>query len=216
MKTSTKKLTSAAMLCAAAYILMFISKIIPAVSGFLQFDAKDVIIATGGFLLGPLYAVLISFVVVFLEFISVSSTGFIGFVMNFVSTASFCVTASLIYRYKKNITGAVIGLVSGTIVLTVLMVLWNYFITPIYMETPRSVVASMIPTVFLPFNLVKGFINSGLILIIYRPVVDTLRRAGLVELSSGAPKKKMSVSLVIGAVLLVIFIPILLSMAGIL
>jgi len=215
MRTSTKKLTSAAMLCAAAYILMFISKIVPAVSGFLQFDAKDVIIAIGGFLLGPLYATLISLVVVFLEFISVSSTGFIGFIMNFVSTASFCVTAALIYRYKKTIIGAVIGLLSATVVLTILMVLWNYFITPTYMEIPRSVVASMIPTVFLPFNLVKGFINSGLILVIYRPVVDTLRRAGLVELSSGAPKKKMSVSLIIGAVLLAIFIPILLSMAGI-
>jgi len=215
MKTSTKKLTSAAMLCAAAYILMFISKIIPAVSGFLQFDAKDVVISIGGFLLGPMYAVLISLVVVFLEFISIGSTGFIGLIMNFISTASFCVTAALIYRYKKTIFGAVWGLVAGTLALTALMLLWNYYITPIYMEIPRSVVASMIPTVFLPFNLVKGFINSGLILIVYRPVVETLRRAGLVESGSGSPKKKMSVSLVIGAVLLAVFIPVLLSMAGI-
>ncbi|MBR2404925.1 MAG: hypothetical protein IKA95_04645, partial [Clostridia bacterium] len=42
MKTSTKNLTSAAMLCAASYILMLLSKFVPQVAGFLQFDAKDV------------------------------------------------------------------------------------------------------------------------------------------------------------------------------
>ncbi|MBR2404981.1 MAG: ECF transporter S component, partial [Clostridia bacterium] len=108
---------------------------------------------------------------------------------------------------------AVGGLVVATLVLTALMLLWNYYITPIYMEIPRSVVVSMLPTVFLPFNLVKGFINSGLILLVYRPVVDTLRRTGLVAASAGAPKKKLSVSLLVGLVLLAVFIPVLLSMA---
>lgn len=214
MKPSTKNLTSAAMLCAASYILMLLSKSIPQVAGFLQFDAKDVTIAIGGFLLGPLYAVVISLVVTFLEFLSVSHTGVIGLIMNFLSTASFCATASCIYRRKKNITWAVAGLVIATMVLTALMLLWNYYITPLYMEIPRSVVASMLPTVFLPFNLVKGFINSGLILLVYRPVVGTLRRTGLVSGVSGAPKKKFSASLVVGIVLLAVFIPVLLSMAN--
>ena len=215
MKTSTKNLTSAAMLCAASYILMLLSKSIPQVAGFLQFDAKDVTIAIGGFLLGPLYAVIISLVVTFLEFVSVSHTGVIGLIMNFVSTASFCATASVIYRRKKNITWAVGGLVVATLVLTSLMLLWNYYITPIYMEIPRSVVVSMLPTVFLPFNLAKGFINSGLILLVYRPVVGTLRRTGLVASGANTPKKKLSASLVVGLVLLAVFIPVLLSMANI-
>ena len=37
------------------------------------------------------------------------------------------------------------------------MLLWNYLITPLY--TPgftRADIAAMLPTVFLPFNLVKG------------------------------------------------------------
>ena len=79
------------------------------------------------------------------------------------------------------------------------------------MKIPREAVAAMLPTVFLPFNLVKGFINSGLILLLYRPVVDTLRRAGLVEKTS-APKKKLSLSLVIGILFLVIFIPIFMTL----
>ena len=214
MKPSTKNLTSAAMLCAASYILMLLSKSIPQVAGFLQFDAKDVTIAIGGFLLGPLYAVVISLVVTFLEFLSVSHTGVIGLIMNFVSTASFCATASCIYRRKKNITWAVAGLVIATMVLTALMLLWNYYIAPIYTGWSRSDILPLLPTVFLPFNLVKGFINSGLILLVYRPVVGTLRRTGLVSGVSGAPKKKFSASLVVGIVLLAVFIPVLLSMAN--
>ena len=56
---TTKKLTSAAMLCAISYILMLLSKLVPQVAGFLQFDAKDVTITIGGFLLGPFYAIIL-------------------------------------------------------------------------------------------------------------------------------------------------------------
>ena len=64
--------------------------------------------------------------------------------------------------------------------LTVVMLLWNYLITPIYMEMDRAVVAAMLPTVFLPFNLVKGGLNMAVILLLYKPVVTALRRARLV------------------------------------
>ncbi len=80
-------------------------------------------------------------------------------------------------RTKK---GAVVGLTVGVVTLTVVMLLWNYLITPIYMHMDRSVVAAMLPTVFLPFNLVKGGLNMALTLILYKPVVTALRKARLV------------------------------------
>ena len=208
---STKKLTTAAMLCAVSYILMLASKVFPQVSGFLQLDVKDVSIAIGGFVLGTPYALVISLAVSFLEFISASDTGVIGLIMNFIATAAFCCTASIIYNRKRNLWSAVAGLVAATVVLTIIMLLWNYYITPMYMKIPREAVAAMLPTVFLPFNLVKGFINSGLILLLYRPIVETLRRAGLVEKTS-APKKKLSLSLIIGILFLAIFIPIFMTL----
>lgn len=211
MKMSTKKLTTAAMLCAVSYILMLASKVFPQVSGFLQLDVKDVSIAIGGFVLGTPYALVISLSVSFLEFISASDTGVIGLIMNFIATAAFCCTASIIYNRKRNLWSAVAGLVAATVVLTIIMLLWNYYITPMYMKIPREAVAAMLPTVFLPFNLVKGFINSGLILLLYRPIVETLRRADLVEKTS-APKKKLSLSLIIGILFLVIFIPIFMTL----
>lgn len=217
MNSKTKKITMIAMLSAMAYILMFISKIIPAVEGFLQYDAKDVIITMGGFILGPVYAVIISVVVSVLEFFTISGTGPIGLLMNIISTTAFSYTASVIYKKSKKISGAFLSLGIATITLTAVMLLWNYYITPIYMKIPREVIVPMLPTVFLPFNLVKGLINSGFILFSYKPIVSALQMAGMVEKKpSDAPVKKISVALVVGIILVIVFIPVILNMANVL
>lgn len=213
MKTNTKNLTSASVLCAFAYIVMLISKVIPEVAGFLQLDLKDVIIVSGGFILGPVYALVISFVVSLIELITVSNTGIIGMIMNLVSTAAFCCVASLIYKYFRTFKGAVASLAFGTLALTAVMLLWNYYITPLYMKVERDVVASMLIPVFLPFNLIKGLINSALTLILYSPLVKSLSKAGLIK-SYTASKKGgiISPAFIIGIVILAICIPFLLNL----
>ena len=92
--SNTKKLTTLAMLAALAYLIMVVGRI-PMVL-FLSYDPKDVIIAIGGFLFGPLEAFAISFVVSLIEMFTVSDTGIIGAVINFVSTSSFACTAAII------------------------------------------------------------------------------------------------------------------------
>lgn len=215
MNTKTKKLTTLAMLSAMAYVLMFISKIIPAVQGFLQYDAKDIVITIGGFILGPLYALIISVVVSVLELFTVSDTGIIGLIMNIISTAAFSCTAALIYHKVKSMKGAYLSLAVATIALTAVMLLWNYYITPLYMKIPREVITPMLPTVFLPFNLVKGLINSGFILFTYKPIVSALQKAGLVQTQT-AHKKMFMPALITGIILVVIFIPVILHMANVL
>ena len=71
--------------------------------------------------------------------------------------------------------------------MTVVMLLWNYIVTPGYMEVPRGLVVSMLIPLFLPFNLAKGAGNTILALILYKPVVGALRRAGLAPQSSFLP-----------------------------
>jgi len=213
MKIQTRKITAVAMLCALTYVFMFVSKIIPPLEGFLQYDAKDVVITIGGFIFGPLCALIISVVVAFLEFITVSHTGPIGLLMNVVSTVSFSFVASLIYYKKKTLGGAFLSLFFGTVTLVTVMLLWNYFITPLYMNVPREVIKTMLPTVFLPFNAVKGIINSGFILFMYRPVVLALQKAGLVEKKASNQKKSVfSVTFFIGIIIIVIFIPVIFYM----
>ena len=83
------------------------------------------------------------------------------------------------------------------------------------MHIPREVIKPMLPTVFLPFNLVKGLINSGFILFTYKPIVSGLQKAGLVQTKT-AQKKTFMPALITGIVLVVIFIPVILHMANVL
>ena len=180
-RTDVKTLTSLAMLTAIAYVVMLLSKMLPQVSGFLQLDLKDTIICIGGFVYGPLSAAVISIVVAVVEMFTYSDTGPIGCIMNVLATVSFCCTASFVYKKVHTKKGAVLGLALGVIALTAVMLLWNYLITPIYMNMDREeVVVPMLIPVFLPFNLVKGGLNMALTLVIYKPVVTALRKARLV------------------------------------
>ncbi|MBR3403719.1 MAG: ECF transporter S component [Firmicutes bacterium] len=172
------------MMAALAYIVMVFIRI-PVVL-FLKYEPKDVIITIGGFIYGPVAAFLISLIVSFVEMFTVSETGWIGAAMNLISTCSFACVAAAVYKKNHTLKGAVIGLVIGLISMVAVMMLWNYFLTPIYMGYPREAVAAMLPTAFLPFNLLKGGLNAALTMLLYKPVVITLRKAHLIPASTGA------------------------------
>ena len=180
----TKKLAVLAMLAALAMVAVMVCRI-PVVL-FLKYEPKDVIIALGGFLYGPLSAVAISVVTAFVEMFTISDTGFWGLVMNILSSCAFAGTASVIYQRRRTLGGAAVALFAGVAATTAIMLLWNYLITPIYMEVPRSEIVKLLIPAFLPFNLLKGTLNAGLLMILYQPVVTALRRAGLLAKSAVA------------------------------
>ena len=93
-RLNTKQLVTMAMLSGIAYVVMYLSKALPSVNGFLDFDFKDVIICIGGFIYGPLSAALMSILVAFIELVTISGTGLWGFLMNCLATCAFCCTAS--------------------------------------------------------------------------------------------------------------------------
>lgn len=181
MHTRTKKLMVLAILSALAYIVMMVGRI-PVVM-FLKYDPADVIITIGGFLYGPLSAFAISTVVSFVEMLTVSDTGVIGLVMNIISTCSFACTASCIYKSKRTITRAIIGLIAGWLLTTAVMLLWNYFIAPIYMRIPREEVANLLIPAFLPFNLLKGGLNAAMTMLLYKPIKRALYKSRLMLVS---------------------------------
>ena len=241
----SKKLVFAALMTALSFVFLLIGKFvlptgvisfIPA-APFLNYDPKDIIIVLAGFILGPLYSLVISVIVSFFEMIFVSSTGPIGFVMNVISTCFFACTASAIYKKIMNINkknanndgkkvnstvAAVVGLTAGVIAMTGAMVLWNYLITPLYQipnldsydsETAKQMVAEMrktvggmLLTVFVPFNAIKAFINMAFTLILYKPVISALKRAGLTDIigndKEGSLFKRPVVACAIGAFVL--------------
>jgi riboflavin transporter FmnP len=202
MQTRTKKLTIIGILSALTYVVMFFGRI--PVVGFLKYDPSDVVVAIGGFLLGPLTALAISVIVPVVEMLTVSDTGPIGALMNVISTASFACLAAYIYKKKHDMKGAVIGLASGVILMTVLMLLWNYAITPGYMGVEREDVVAMLVPMFLPFNLFKGGLNAAFAMLLYKPLSAILRKSHLLPPSEAKHEGHSKIN--VGVVLASLFV----------
>ena len=202
-----KNLITIAILSALAFLVMVLVKIsvVPA-APFLRYDPKDVVIVIGGFLFGPLAALSMSIIVALMEMLTVSTSGFIGFFMNSISSAAFTCTAAFIYKKKRTIAGAIIGLASGVIMSTAVMILWNYLITPIFMSTPREVIATLLIPVFLPFNLIKGTLNAGIAMLVYKPLSKALRKLNIMPKSESNTKTASSRKLNIGVLAVSCFI----------
>lgn len=190
MNTNVRKLTITAMLCAISYVVMATGRI-PIVL-FLKYDPKDVVITLGGLIWGPLTSCIVSIVVSFIEMMTVSETGILGCIMNIISTCSFSCTAAFIYKKRHTLSGALLGLILGSVAMVSIMFLWNYLITPLYMGYPREAVVKLLLPAFLPFNLLKAGLNASITFFLYKPIVTALRKSGFVE-SQNVTKNKRSI-----------------------
>lgn len=200
-QTKTKKITLIAMFCALAFVVAAVGRI-PVVL-FLKYEPKDVIITLSGLIMGPSVAMIVSVITSLMEMLLVSETGIIGCIMNIISSCSFACTVSFIYKKKKTLSGAGIGLVSGCLVMVGVMLLWNYCITPLYMGYPREEVAKLLLPAFLPFNLIKGGLNAAFTFLLYKPVINSLCKTKL--LPSGENKKSsINIPLVVVSVVVII------------
>lgn len=177
-----KRLTAVAMFCALAYVCTLV--IHPPVQ-FLTLDVKDALIVLAALLFGPTAGLVIALIVPLLEFVTISSTGVYGLIMNVLSSVTFSVVAGVIYRYKRTISGAVIALISAVFSVTAMMLVANIFVTPHFMGVPTETVLALIPTLLLPFNLVKAMLNAAIVLLLYKPLSKTLRRIGFLQSAGG-------------------------------
>ncbi len=213
MDSKTKKITTTAMLCAIAYVVVVIGRI-PVVL-FLKYDPKDIIITLGGLIWGPMTSLIVSVIVSLIEMVTISENGPIGLIMNIVSSCSFACTASFIYKKKRTLSGAVIGLVAGSLTMVVVMLLWNYLITPIYMGYPREAVAELLIPAFLPFNLLKSGLNAGFTFLLYKPITMALRKAGYISESQNMQSRKPIGLWLLAGIIVITCILLILSFRGI-
>lgn len=200
-----RKITLTAVFAALAFSAMFLFRFNVT---FLTFDLKDAMITLAGLLLGPVTALVVSFLVAMLEFVVDNDTGWYGLLMNFASSATFSVICATVYRYRKKLSGAILGLISAVLALVAVMMTLNLLVTPLYTGWTTNQVAAMLPTLLLPFNLIKGIVNAALVLVLYKPIRRALQatkmlpRAYLnpVEDHPAAKKKRVWVSIVVSVV----------------
>ena len=187
-----RSLTVTAMLAGVATVLMFLDFSIPMlIPGFVKMDVSELPALLASFALGPVYGVAVCLIKNLFNLIFHGSTGGIGELCNFLLGAAFVGTAGVIYRVKKNRVGAILAAIAGAVVMALVSVPVNYFISyPVYakmfggMEAIIGAYQALRPGVNgllecliifnLPFTLLKGVIDSVLCFLIYKPLSPIL------------------------------------------
>lgn len=190
---STNTMTKVAILSAISYILMFISLPIPGIfPDFLKIDISDVPAIFGGMSLGPVAGFIIVFIKNLFQAMTASTTAWIGEIANLLIGGSYVVIVSLIYRYKKDIKGLLIGFILGTIAMIIVGCLTNYYmLLPFYAKVmPMEAIISMgniinpritdlgsfVIWMIAPFNLVKAVLISLITLPLYKKMEVILKK----------------------------------------
>ena len=184
-------LTVTAMLSAVAYILMFIDFPIPfLIPSFIQMDISELPALIGSFAMGPACGVCICLVKNLLH-LFITSTGGVGELSNFLLGVAFVLPAGLIYKKKKSKKSAVRGALIGAVLMGVISIPINYFLTyPIYynfmpqeviLEAYRAIVPSMknilqcLICFNMPFTIVKGLFSVGITMLTYKHLSPILK-----------------------------------------
>ena len=190
-RNGIRYLTVTAMLSAVAYVLMFIDFPIPfLIPSFIQMDISELPALVGAFAFGPVCGVLIGLVKNLLH-LFITSTGGVGELCNFLLGATFVLAAGLIYKHKKSKKSALIGALVGAVLMGIISVPLNYFLTyPIYynfmskeaiLEAYRAIIPSMknilqcLICFNMPFTIAKGLICTGVTMLIYKHLSPILK-----------------------------------------
>ena len=187
---SSKKLhtiVKIAILTALAAIIMLFEIPLPFAPSFYKLDLSEIVILMGGFAMGPVAAVVMELLKNLLNILlNGTSTAYIGEFANFVTSCALVLPASIIYKYRKTLNGAIIALIAGTLSLTIVGSLLSFFLLiPAFSEfyhLPIDDIINMgsavnplvtdLKTLVMfavaPFNIVKGVVCSVVSLLLYK------------------------------------------------
>ena len=161
--------------------------------GFYKLDFSELPVMLCGFYLGPSAAVVCEGLKIILKLLlKGTSTAFVGDFANFAVGCSLVLPAIILYHTKKTRTSAVLGLITGTIFLTVFGSMFNaIYLLPKFSQLyglPLDAIIGMgskingsihsLQTFVLlavaPLNLIKGVTVSVLTLLLYKKVARPL------------------------------------------
>ena len=193
-KLNTKMIAQIGMLAAIAVVLMLFEIPLPFAPSFYEIDFSEVPVLIGCFSMGPLAGVLIELIKIVLNLcINGTMTAGVGEAANFVIGCALVLPAAFIYKRKKTKKGAIIGLVTGTLFMTISGCFINaYVMLPTYAKAfgmPIEALVEMGSAVnanitdlltfvmfaVVPFNLLKGVLVSMIVLLIYKKISPILK-----------------------------------------
>ncbi|MEE0514705.1 MAG: ECF transporter S component [Emergencia sp.] len=172
----TVRLAKLAMMVAISCVLVVLIRIPFPPAPFLEYDPADVPIYITTFAFGPGAGLLVTLIVSVIQAFVLGGAGVYGFLMHMIATGLFVIVAGFMYRHKKTKKEAIMALAAGVVVTVIAMCVFNYFITPLYMGVPTDAVLAMIPTVIIPFNILKAGINALITFFVYKRISGFLHK----------------------------------------
>jgi len=164
---------------AIAFILQLIGSMAGIkVSGFLEVEISDLPALIIALAYGPLAGVLCELIKNLLH-LTVSTTGFVGELANFVINGTLCYVAGMIYKHNKTFRGALCSLIFGVFAMLIMGIVANlYIMLPLYMPAaPFHAKMTLVLSTMLPFNAVRGFVLSLLTLLLYKRISPLLHKS---------------------------------------
>ncbi len=193
-KTKVKFMVQMGMLAAISVVLMLFEIPLPFAPSFYEIDFSEVPVMIGCFTMGPLAGAVIELLKILLNFaINGTTTAGVGEFANFLIGCALVIPAAIIYKRKRTKSGAVIGMVTGTLFMTVVGCFLNAFVLlPTYAKAfgmPMDALIEMGSAVngyitnlttfalfaVAPFNLLKGFLVSLIVFLIYKKISPILK-----------------------------------------
>ena len=192
-KINVRTLAVTAILGAVATVLMFFSFSIPVIlPSFLAMDFSELPALIASFTLGPVSGATVCLIKNVVN-LPTSSTGGAGELCNFLMGVTFVVPAGLIYKYRKDRVGAVVGSFVWALVMAILSLPINYFISyPAYavffnMTTDKvmAMYQAILPWVKtlpqallvfnMPFTFVKAMCSVLITFVIYKRISPLIK-----------------------------------------
>ena len=177
MNSRLKKDILATLLGTLAFLIMLLVSIpvIPTAT-FLKYDPSGFLLLLSGALLGPACGVLSCFIKGFLYFITGAGNIF-GVISDFLANIIFMIPAVLVIRRRGgSVKAAAAGCALGTVLATLAMIPINLVILRLELGLmPDAVMAMMLPAI-LPFNLLKGVLNSVIYFLAGPPLTRLVAR----------------------------------------
>ena len=193
--SSTHYLTYTAIFASLAGVLMFLEIPLFFAPSFYKIDLSEIPILICTFYLGPVAGVAAELVKIMVKLLlKGTSTAFVGDFANFVVGCSFVLPASIIYHARPGKRSALVGMVAGTLVMTVFGSAFNaIYLLPKFAALygmPMEAIIGMgtkinpsITSVYtlvlfavVPFNLLKGVVDSILTFLLYKRISPILHK----------------------------------------
>ena len=181
---------------AVAGVMMLLELPMPFAPSFYKIDPSELPVLICGFAFGPVAGVLTEFVKIIVKLLfKPTSTAFVGELANFCVGCSMILPATIIYHVRKKKSNALIGCITGTLVMAIFGTLFNaVYLLPAFAKMygmPLEALIGMgtainpnVTNVFsfvalcvAPLNLIKGAAVSTLTFVMYKPLSPILKMA---------------------------------------